>query len=430
MSKYDKASLVHIPSGYKSGTLYNVLPNNADGDFDFTRASTATRVNKDGLIETVAINQARLDYPLLDGVVQDNPVLLLEPERTNLVTYSEDFSNSSWSSSTATITANQGISLSGDLSADKITTTDNNGLIGGVLSISNDALTRTQSVFVKYISGTSQFMLRGVYVNGTSVAKFSKFDLSNGTIISTDTTAEIDNYGNGWYRVSQQITNNNTGNATFIFQIFTTNDAISTNSLLVWGAQLEQGSYPTSYIKTQGETNGVTRSADICNGAGTANDFNDSEGVLMVETKGENDGTFNYISLSDGGTQNYAGILYTDEDNQITYRYYVGGSGVQIVINNIIVTNFNKIAIKYKANDFAIWINGFELGTATSGSLNPSGTFNELAFARGGSNNTPFYGKTKQVMTFKEALSDIELEALTSYKSFNEMATEQLYTIK
>ena len=51
---YDKASLVQIPSGYRSGTLYSVVPNTADGDFDVTRGSTATRVNKDGLIETVA----------------------------------------------------------------------------------------------------------------------------------------------------------------------------------------------------------------------------------------------------------------------------------------------------------------------------------------------------------------------------------------
>jgi hypothetical protein len=68
-------------------------------------------------------------------------------------------------------------------------------------------------------------------------------------------------------------------------------------------------------------------------------------------------------------------------------------------------TNFNKIAFKYKENDFAIWINGIERGIASSGSLNPSGTFNELAFARGGSNNTPFYGNTKQIQYFDSALN-------------------------
>ena len=124
MSKYDKASLVHIPSGYKSGTLYNVLPNDADGDFNFTRASTATRVDENGLIETIAIGTPRLNYPLLDGVVQDNPTLLLEPQRTNLVQYSEDFSNAAgqnWSKGGSSITSNSIISPDGTLNGDKLT---------------------------------------------------------------------------------------------------------------------------------------------------------------------------------------------------------------------------------------------------------------------------------------------------------------------
>ena len=121
MSLYKKAGLVQIPSGYKADKLYSVVPNNGDGDFDFTRASTATRVNKDGLIETVAINQARLDYPLLDGVVQDNPVLLLEPSRQNLFPDSEDFSASSWQGVTGgALTANDTTSPDGTSDATKL----------------------------------------------------------------------------------------------------------------------------------------------------------------------------------------------------------------------------------------------------------------------------------------------------------------------
>ena len=86
MSIYDNAGVVQIPSGYKAGTtdnLYSVLPANGNGDFNATRGSSATRVNKDGFIESVATNVPRLDYPLIDGVVQDCPHLLLEPQRTN-----------------------------------------------------------------------------------------------------------------------------------------------------------------------------------------------------------------------------------------------------------------------------------------------------------------------------------------------------------
>jgi hypothetical protein len=83
MAIEDNASLALIPSGYKSGLLYSVIPDNGNGDFTHTRGSTATRVNAGGLIETMASGVPRLDYPLIDGVVQSCPALLLEPSRTN-----------------------------------------------------------------------------------------------------------------------------------------------------------------------------------------------------------------------------------------------------------------------------------------------------------------------------------------------------------
>ena len=79
MSLYEKISLAQIPSGYKASTLYSVIPANGDGDFNFTRSSSATRVNKDGLIETVGTNVPRLDY-----TNSECPSLLLEPQRTQL----------------------------------------------------------------------------------------------------------------------------------------------------------------------------------------------------------------------------------------------------------------------------------------------------------------------------------------------------------
>jgi hypothetical protein len=86
-------SLALIPSGYKASKVYSVLPTDGTGDFTFTRSGNATRVNSEGLIELVSTNVPRLNYPLIDGVVQGCPSLLLEPQRINLVQYSEDFSN-------------------------------------------------------------------------------------------------------------------------------------------------------------------------------------------------------------------------------------------------------------------------------------------------------------------------------------------------
>jgi len=376
--------------------------------FDFDRASSATVVNKDGLIEVVGSGEPRIDF-----LNDSKGALKLEPSRSNLVTYSEDFINASWSSSTATVTANQGISLSGDLSADEITTTDDNGSIGGVLSISNDALTRTQSVFVKYISGTSQLMLRGVYVNGTSVAKFSKFDLSNGTIISTDTTAKIEDYGNGWYRVSQQITNNNTGNATFVFQIFTTNDAISTNSLLVWGAQLEQGSYATSYIPTQGQSGGVTRVADNAYQQSVTQVIGQSEGTMFIEFIPKDSSTLQILYQA----KSSSGVV-----GQIDIRLQSGliralandGGGSQFFINggSYAVGTKYKVAIRYKLNDSKLYINGTDSGSDTSCSFTGS-SLDQVSFADSLSSFLPSVDIIDSRL-YNTALTDSELAALTT----------------
>jgi hypothetical protein len=91
MALLNSASLVVTPNGYKAGTLYSVIPNTTLGDMTVVRATTATRVNSAGLIESVANNVPRLDY-----LNASCPSLLLEPQRTNLQVYSEDFSNPAW----------------------------------------------------------------------------------------------------------------------------------------------------------------------------------------------------------------------------------------------------------------------------------------------------------------------------------------------
>jgi len=101
-----KPKLALIPSGYSDGKIYSILPSNGDADFTTTRASSATRINSDGFIENVDSGIPRLDYPLIDGVVSGCPSLLLEPQRTNLIPYSEDFSNAAWIKQNVNLTSN------------------------------------------------------------------------------------------------------------------------------------------------------------------------------------------------------------------------------------------------------------------------------------------------------------------------------------
>lgn len=421
MSKYDKASLVHIPSGYKSGTLYNVLPNNADGDFDFTRASTATRVDKNGLIEEISANTPRLDYPLLDGVVQDNPTLLLEPQRINSTTYSQDFTQTSYWGNVIDVvaTTNETVAPDGSNTGNKIQA--NSG--------TNFKILRTNAFTIPSGITMSMFVKRGNhdYIIFKAQGDYN-FNLNTLTWGGSYSNVGYELYPNDWVRLYATTSSSSTS----YFGIYITDssytqswNATGDEFVYVWGAQYETGSYPTSYIPTSGST--VTRSAETCNGAGTANDFNDSEGVLYANIAAlADDLTFRTLAISDESTSNNIGIGYRSSSNVIyTFLKADINSSTAITVSDI--TLYNKIAVKYKSGEYAMWINGFKRYSPTT-TFTLSG-LDEFAFDNGGG-DADFYGKTKELMTFKEALSDIELETLTSYRSFNEMATEQLYTIQ
>jgi hypothetical protein len=411
--------LALIPSTV-GGSVYSVLPSNGDGDFDFTRASAATRINAQGLIETVAVGDNRLNYPLLDGTVQTCPHLLLEPQRTNLITYSEDFSNAAWTKSDSSITSNAAISPDGTLNADKVT---GSGYLQNVNSLTATNTYTFSFFWKKDTSNVVKILLSStgtdeqLSINTNTLALISQLGINSYNNIS---------YGNDWYRLSMTWTEANTEPTGIRISA---DESDATSSLFIWGAMLEQSSYPTSYIPNYGTALGVTRSAETCNNAGDVNTFNDSEGVLFAEISAlANDLTVRCISISSGNYIDSVQLRYWSSSNTLEYRV-VDGSVIVVflrpVINNIVESN--KILVKYKSNDCSIWVNGFKIATDTSATM-PSG-LSELAFDDG-NGTTPFYGKTKQLQYFDSALTDSELETLTSWTSFSEMATSQLYTIE
>ena len=407
---YDKASLVQIPSGYKggspNGTLYSVLPANGDGDFDHTRATSSTRVNKDGLIESVASGVPRLDYPLLDGVVQSCPHLLLEPSRTNALPYSEDFSQ--WSPTTGiTVTGSQFNELTGNSDAYKIETNGSTGFLQISETVSATSGNNTYSVFAK--KGTNnKASLRGL----SGVDFRVVFDLDTGTIDSELNTvsSKIEDYGNGWYRLSVVFSGANT---TFYIYPNTLGTA-DAGDIYVYGAQLEVGTYETSYIPTSGST--VTRNADVCENAGNADLFNDNEGVLFAEFSmlNDSDTSNRYISLSDGSP-----------DNSIMFQITSGGdlnlfnngtsSENRIDTYSADLTQSVKVAVQYgqSTGDYKVYVNG------VSQSLNSGFVSETISGLDRLSIDYPifdfkFNGKIKQLMVFNEALTDAELIELTS----------------
>jgi hypothetical protein len=190
--------------------------------------------------------------PRLDYLGSTCPKLLLEPQRTNIASYSEQIDNAVWTKTNCTITANAVTSPDGYQNADNIVTTSAASDVGRLIAtVAADTTTYTQSAFFKWVSGSEEFLFRCALSGGTGVARFLVFNVRTGVAVSSDTTYKIENYGNGWFRVSIQVTNNGT-NTFLIYQTYPTNATVATQTVSAWGWQMEVGAYATSYIPTLG----------------------------------------------------------------------------------------------------------------------------------------------------------------------------------
>ena len=359
----------------KGSTLaYNSENNNYKPlPFDFSRASSATRVNKDGLIETVGADQPRIDY-----LNDSKGALLLEPSRTNLVFPSNDFTG--WNAGYLYVTPNYALSPDGTQNASRCLFTGANQLISKATSGTG---TLTGSMYVKGVQGETIQLAAG---GGEDLITL------NGE----------------WQRLI--VTKENING---IFNLNTFGGATA-RDLLIFGAQLEAGSYATSYIPTSGSA--VTRLADVCNNGANEQVINSTEGVLYVETKGFIDvpSYSVYIQLSKSGEASFNNSLVLQHRNNGYLRIYANGSATADIHFNVDIdfTENHKIAVLYKLNGYKLFIDGVSqslFGTPTQAVF--SGLDN-LSFDLRGALN--WNGSIKDLRVYNTALTDQELIALTS----------------
>ena len=413
---YQKATLVQIPSGYKAADdkLYSVVPSDGTGDFTVDSDADATRVNKDGLIESVVADQARLDY---NPTNPQDPTLLLEPERTNIITQSTELT-------------------SGSLAKVNLTVADNTSIVDPQGNINTKTLTATSTsqprlewrgtaVPTSNTSYAMSFWVRYSTARYVAIAHFSQsgeyaiFDLVDGAVESDvgTQTAKIEAYPNGWYRVSKSFEVPSTASFNYWkFTLCTQTDpftGVSGEKADVFGLQLEVGSYATSLIPTSGIA--ATRTQDRCINGGDDALFNDSEGVLFADLEALGDGTTaRKISLSDGSTD-FVSIEFTTVAGVIAFS---AGSTNNTFFSSIAVSgqtpkNRNKIAIKYKSGNTDCFVNGTKVLTRTEAfTLSGLDRVNFENRATSGSQN--MFAKIHQLMVFNEALTDAELTTLTS----------------
>jgi hypothetical protein len=416
------ASLVMIPNGYGTGVVYGQRPLTSDSQLTFTRASTATRVGPNGAIAVVGSNVPRIDYT--GGGCGK---LLLEPQSTSLILFSEQMDNAAWTKANLSVTANQTASPTGYSDADSLAEQAVSGIHYTGQGITSAAAgTYTFSCFLK--QGTTQYGGFRAVVNGFTNRYFVLLDLSNGSVVNTNTTAsgvtwthKVDNYGNGWYRLSItaahtsgnidiSISTSDTATPTYFGGLPT---YLGTNKFIyAWGANITATAYPQSYIPTLGST--VTRLADAASKTGISSLINSAEGVLFVEVAAlANDGTSRQLSLSDGSSaNNKISIIFTSTTNQIQAFIRAAGS---ISFNSTFTltnaTSLNKLAIKWKLNDFALWVNGTEAATDISGGV-PVG-LSKLSFDDADGTSI-FFSKVQNLIIFPSALSDAQLAELTT----------------
>ena len=350
------------------------------------------------------------------------PSLLLEPSRTNIISQSEYFDGLP-NKFEVVIDSNAVTSPEGLQNATKISANNVSGL--HYVDNHSSVIASSYSVSIYAKAGETNKFLFLTNNRGSNVAR--GFDVSNGTTFANDlgysepTSYSIEAVGNDWYYCTMQFSKTSVG-LTAMGVFLTDNSGASTfvgngsDGMYFYGFQQEAGSYPTSYVPTYGSA--TARAKDVCDGAGNSSLFNDSEGVLFAEVsfardKGQSSPfKLDRISLSDGTTNNRILISNTTTANEI--QVFIRNSSSNIFNETITLTDItanNKIAVRYESGNYALYINGTEEATGASTNV-PSG-LNELMFD-GPSGNYEFEGKVKQTLYFPTALTDAELESLTT----------------
>jgi hypothetical protein len=389
------ANTFNLGNGSWAQKIDKLLAYNAENDnykplpFDFDRASSATRVNKQGLIETVGIDEPRIDF-----LNNTKGHLLLEPSRKNDIT---DYTGASFSAfSGASITANDSVSPDGSTNATLITTTGSaNELIqqAGITIFSGQSY--TVSGYFKLKSGTLSDLdnaFKGLDgLNGGGIT---------GSTFNSTLTSE-------WQRLSFTVTSSTTSGRVQI----KCEDAAE---ILVWGLQLEQGSYATTPIPTQGSA--VTRNGETLVQDNMLTSLFNRQGMafyLEVEALAS-DGVNKEITINDGsGADRFVMKFNTGNQLNAFTISSLGTTNFSGSTSGLDITQNNKFAASFDGSIGYIYVNGTQVNSRTINNV-LGDNLSKISFGNHNLSNNIFYGKIKDCKIYNTALTPTELTALTS----------------
>jgi hypothetical protein len=353
------------------------------GDYVFIQNAqlVAGSVAKDYLRTETRLNIPRLDYS--NGTC---PSILVEPQRTNLVTYSNDFSNAIWIKSGVTITPNYGVSPDGTTNASR-------------LQFNAPNTEMYQAVGVQTLT-TSSFYVKGTA--GQTIAIYNSFNAGG--------LYELRTLTGQWQRI--EVTSNG---LILSYSAISNLLGATATEVLVYGAQFELGNYSTSYIPTTSAA--VTRNADVISKTGISSLIGQTEGTLFGEIKLQTtDSSSVYCAITSGSFTNF--ILFGKEagvtPNKLVFGIRANGTNIIFNTSTSLTSNFIKCAIAYKSGNWAVYLNG-SLAFSGSDSITFSSALNSFGFTSTGD----FTGvgdkiEVNSAILFPTRLTNSELASLTT----------------
>ena len=357
-----------------------------DSRITFTRSSTATYVDENGIIQTAAVNTPRFDH---DPVTGESLGLLIEESRTNLVTYNEDFSQSVWTKQNGfSITSNTAIAPDGTLTADTASRVNLNSEYL-YQNLNTPAGTYTLSCWIKSVNASSSF----------SIVSYSGVDGSQSSSFTATNT---------WKRFSHTVTVSSP-----VTGFYPCIPSVSGEQFYIWGAQVEAGSFPTSYIPTSGSTATRVVGSTLITGASYDSFINSSEGTILMEFISDGVVTTNSVVLSFDNGSNYPWAIYRFVNDN--WKWYNGNDGI-VVLKSGFSNSLYKFGISFDQT------NG---SSAESGSLTYSNvtalrmsTKYATSYRMGIGYNIPggdyrFTGKISKLFYYPKRISDAQLQTLT-----------------
>ena len=375
----------------------------------FTRASGATYLDSEGVLKTASTNIPRIEYDA-DG---NRLGLLVEEQRTNLLTYSEDFANAYWPKNAVTVAASSEVDPSGGASAYELIESATNA--NHLLNKAGLAGANTYSEFIFAKANTRSWMRLQSQSPINSWVNVNLATGEKGLSGGSEDSYSIQDVGNGWYKISLSFTATSaTGYQLFVLDSDRGGSSPSylgdgSSSILIYGAQFEAGSFPTSYIPTSGST--ATRAADVASIPTSAFGYNQSAGSVVVEARTNNSAsTDDYVFQIDDGTNNNRYVVRLNNTSGTTTFVVNSGSASATNSGSVISAGDTfKVAFAFSDSDQAVSLDGASVQTLTSAI--PS----ELITLNLGSTGTSAFldGHIKSIKYYPRRLSNAQLQELT-----------------